>query len=121
MAATVLKQLGQARPADLLNVSIYSPGASVSALIKNIVVSNSSGSVVNCRIFHDEDGTTYDETTQVVWDMDIPAGSPVFMDVFFGMINAAALTMKFYDRFSRLDRPGYLSILGLLILRVAFL
>ena len=89
MASTVLKQLGQARPADLLNVSIYSPGASVSALIKNIVVSNSSGSVVNCRIFHDEDGTTYDETTQVVWDMDIPAGSPVFIDVFFGMINAA--------------------------------
>jgi len=66
-----LKQLGQLRPADLNSVSIYSPAASTETIVKTIVVANTSGSKAEYRIFHDDDGTTYDESTALFWDIEV--------------------------------------------------
>jgi len=63
------KQLGQLRPANTTAVSIYSPGASTETIIKSITVTNVSGSDAKYRIFHDDDGTTYDEDTSLFWDV----------------------------------------------------
>lgn len=69
------KQLGQSRPANTTAVSIYSPPASTQAIIKSIVICNTTASLANCRIFVDDDGTTYDETTAVVWDAPVQNNS----------------------------------------------
>lgn len=86
-----MKQLGQLRPANTTAASIYSPDANVSSVeIQTIVVCNTGGATPNFRIFHDDNGTTYDETTALFWDevmvanttqiFSYPKGSGILMD-----------------------------------------
>lgn len=74
-------QLGQSRPGDTSINSVYSPGAGVQAIIKRIVVCETAGGTAAFRICHDEDGTTYDETTAIYWDHAITANDTVAEDV----------------------------------------
>ena len=76
MAAQVVqpplgRQLAQSRPSGTSAVSIYSPGAFYIAQINYIVIANTTGSTAYFSLFHDEDGTTYNETTTVAWQIDI--------------------------------------------------
>ncbi len=71
MATIAEKQLAQARPAGTSAVSIYTPAASVTAIIKQIFIVNTSGAAATFRVFVDDDGTTYDETTALYWDVSI--------------------------------------------------
>ncbi len=71
------KQLGQLRPANTTAASLYSPPAATTWVGKNLVVCNTSASSALFRVFHDEDGTTYDETTALFWDVSISAGETV--------------------------------------------
>jgi hypothetical protein len=73
--ANTYQQLGQARENSTNAVSVYSPGASEEAIIKSIIVANTSGADATVRIFVDDDGTTYDESTAIAWDVTIPADS----------------------------------------------
>ena len=73
--ANSYQQLGQARENSTNAVSVYSPGASEEVIIKSVIVANTSGSAATVRIFHDDDGTTYDESTALAWDVNIPADS----------------------------------------------
>jgi len=73
--STTLKQLAQSRPSDTNAVSIYSPGADTESIIKSIVVCNTTGLAVTYRIFHDDDGTTYDESTALFFDVSLAANS----------------------------------------------
>lgn len=75
MGTTTLKQLGQLRPADTNAASLYSPGAGEEVTINSLVVSNTSGSAATFRIFLDDNGSTYDETTSLAWDISLPADS----------------------------------------------
>lgn len=68
-----LKQLGQLRPANTTAASIYSPAALTETIVKSIIVSNTSGAVAAYRIFHDDNGVTYDETTSLFWDISLAA------------------------------------------------
>ena len=67
------KQLGQTRPSNTTATSIYSPGSSVTAVVRNIHCCNTSGATATFRIFVDDDGTTYDETTALFWDVTLLA------------------------------------------------
>lgn len=69
------KLLGQARENSTNAVSVYSPPADTTAVIKTVVVSNTSGADATVRLFVDDDGTTYDESTAIAWDVNIPADS----------------------------------------------
>lgn len=73
--ANTYQLLGQARENSTNAVSVYSPGASEEVIIKTIIVANTSGANATVRIFHDDDGTTYDESTAIAWDVTIPANS----------------------------------------------
>lgn len=79
------KQLGQLRPANTTAESLYSPGASTTAIIKSIIVVNTSGAAATFRIFVDDDGTTYDETTAHYWDHPIAADTTVQIDTYWAM------------------------------------
>ncbi|KKL05587.1 hypothetical protein LCGC14_2604560, partial [marine sediment metagenome] len=54
------KQLGQLRPANTTAASIYSPAAGVIAEIHTIFIANNTNGAIAARLFHDDDGTTYD-------------------------------------------------------------
>ena len=75
-------QLAQARENSTNAVSIYSPGAgeTVQAFIK---IANNTAAIAAVRIFHDDDGTTYDETTALAWDIDIDPGQILEIDKIF--------------------------------------
>jgi len=71
--AQVVKQLGQLRPADLNAASVYATIDSF--IVKSIIVCNTSGAVAAYRIFHDSNGTTYDQTTALFYDIPIAANT----------------------------------------------
>ena len=75
MASATYQQLGQARENSTNAVSVYSPGASEEVIIKSVIVANTSGANATVRIFLDDNGTTYDETTALAWDVTIAANS----------------------------------------------
>ena len=69
------KQLAQARPSGTDPVSIYTPGSNKSAKITSIYVANTTGSSVTFSIFHDDDGTTYDESTALFFNQALAANT----------------------------------------------
>jgi hypothetical protein len=83
------KQLGQLRPANTTAASLYSPGAGVTGIVKSVWICNTSGSSATFRIFSDDDGTTYDESTAVFWDVTIEGNTTVELDTFMALNNSA--------------------------------
>lgn len=79
------KQLGQRRDNDTSTHSVYSPGASTTAIIKTITLCNTTNSDALIRIFIDDDGTTYDESTAIVYDVTVDANSFLQIDGFYPM------------------------------------
>lgn len=65
--------LAQSRPAGTSATGIYSPAANRRAILTKIIVANVTGSAANASIFIDIDGTTYDQTTAVLYARSIPA------------------------------------------------
>ena len=83
------KQLGQTKPAGTSPVSIYSPGAGVTAIIRNITVTNLTGLAVEFSIYHDDDGTTYDETTALFFTVRVEKNQTVQLTAYVAMNNPA--------------------------------
>jgi len=81
MASHTIKQLGQLRPANTTAASAYSPASSTQTIIHNVIVCNVTGSSVKYRLFVDSNGTTYDETTAISWDIDLAANSTDMVEV----------------------------------------
>lgn len=102
------QQLAQSRPTNTTATSVYSPpGAGISTRVFNVVVCNTTGSSAAFRIFHDDNGTTYDETTALFWDVSLDANSSVQLDCDWWLFNpdgnlairtdtGSALTFTFY-------------------------
>jgi hypothetical protein len=77
-----LKQLGQTRPPTAGTfVSIYSPGTGITASSLVLTIANTSGADTTYRIAQDDNGTTYDETTALAWDVAILADTVVKVNV----------------------------------------
>ena len=81
----VEQQLGQSRPASTTAESLYSPGASEIAIIKTIYVCNTTTAAAAFRIFVDDNGTTYDETTALFFDSNVDANQTVELNTFISM------------------------------------
>ena len=67
------RQLAQSRLSDTTATSLYSPADGMKTQITEVVVSNNTAGAIACRIFHDEDGTTYDQSTALYYDKSIGA------------------------------------------------
>ncbi len=72
--------LGQARPANGTAVSIYGPADRTKALIFGINIANTTSSSATYRLFIDEDGTTYDQSTALAYDVSIAANNQVLLE-----------------------------------------
>jgi hypothetical protein len=60
--------LGQLRPANTTAAALYTPRTGIIGVVTSIIVCNTSGASAAYRLFHDFDGTTYDQTTALVYD-----------------------------------------------------
>lgn len=87
--ALLYRQFGQKRENSTNAVSVYSPAASTEAIISSIVVANTTASTVKVRMFLDINGTTYDESTAIAWDVDILGNRVWDREVTFCMNNSS--------------------------------
>lgn len=81
------KILGQIRPSSLDPVSLYSPGANTNTIIKVIYVCNTTSSATSFRIFVDDTGSSYDETTALFYDVILAANTTVEIATYIAMNN----------------------------------
>ena len=81
--------LAQSRPGNTTAVSAYSPPTSTFTKITRIVVCNTASTTQKFRIFLDNDGTTYDETTALFWDITTPTDTTVEIDADWWMNNSS--------------------------------
>ena len=85
----VYTMIAQSRPANTTAVSIYSPKASMQTEIKEIIVCNTSAASQDFRIFLDADGTTYDESTALFWDVSLKADGTMQIEAGWWMDNSS--------------------------------
>lgn len=74
--------LAQARPANTTAATLITAPANMRGVrlsILRLVVCNTSGAAATFRIFHDDDGTTYDESTALHYDTPIGPGDTVHL------------------------------------------
>ncbi len=81
----VIKQLGQLRPANTTAATIYSPGSSTESIVRTITVCNLTASAVDYSIFDDDDGTTYDESTALYFNVSLAAKATENIEVRIAM------------------------------------
>lgn len=89
MGSATNKQLGQARPADLNAASIYSPAVGVETRVTTLVICNTTGSAATYRVFHDDNGVTYDESTALYFDETVAANTTIVKSLRVDMADAA--------------------------------
>lgn len=82
--------LAQSRPAGTSAASIFT--ASVRTEITRIVVCNSTGSAAAYSIFHDDDGSTFDETTALFYAVSLGANTSEIID--FGAAGGGIMVGK---------------------------
>ena len=81
------KQLGQARENSTDPVSVYSPAASVTAIISTIKICNNTGVARTFSLFLDDDGTTYDESTALYFNSPLTPNQILTVNDFMAMNN----------------------------------
>lgn len=69
--------LGQIRPANTTATAIFT--CVVPIEISLVVVCNTTGSAAAFRLFHDESGSTYDESNALYWDKSVSANDTLFI------------------------------------------
>lgn len=72
--------LGQVRPAGTSNTTLYAPNAGFIGSVLKLYVCNNTGGAVACRVFVDEDGTTFDESTAIAWDKSVGANDFIVIE-----------------------------------------
>ncbi len=87
-------QLVQVRPGNTAAVSNYSPDNGVTGIIKMIRVCNTTGTAATYRIHHHKDGTTFDQTTALAWDVSVAANSTDQIDCFIAIKNTGNLAFR---------------------------
>ena len=63
------KCLAQVRSTSTSAVLLYQPARGIVAEIQTIVASNSSASTQLYHLFHDDDGSSWDEATNIAWEV----------------------------------------------------
>lgn len=81
------QQLAQARENSTNAVSIYSPSSNETAIIKSIILCNVTSSLSKVRIFIDNDGSVFDESTAIFYDINVHGNETIELDSYIPMNN----------------------------------
>ena len=65
--------LAQSRPSDTNAATLYT--ATIKTEITRIIIANTTGSAATFRLFHDQGGSTYDESNALIYDFSIASGA----------------------------------------------
>lgn len=76
------KMLGQNKPANTTATSLFTPTTNSTSIVRTVLVCNTSAGAVTFRLFIDEDGTTYDETTALMYDYSLAVDTTYAMDTY---------------------------------------
>lgn len=71
-------QLAQSRPSGTTATSIYT--ATLRTEITVISICNTTANTAKFGIFHDDDGSTFDQTTALHYTQDIPSYTTVYLN-----------------------------------------
>lgn len=74
----IRRQLAQGQPTTVS--SIYTPGDGVQATVKRVIICNTSAANALANLYHDDDGSTYNATTQLLKDNTIGPGKTLVFD-----------------------------------------
>ena len=74
------KQLAQLRPPNTAAMTIVSKPAKSTILIKSIFIANTTNAVSNISLFLDQNGTTYNQTTALLYNVAVSAYTTVALD-----------------------------------------
>lgn len=69
------KMLGQIRPANTTAASIYSPPDNTQVIVKSIIVCNTSGASANGSVFVHNTGSSFNESTAIMWEAPVVNGA----------------------------------------------
>jgi len=89
LPSQIRKQLGQGTPPDTTAVSIFSPDRRDRFTIENIIICNTTASAATYRIFLDNDGSTYDATTAIAYDVSLAGNATDIIEVNLYMTDPA--------------------------------
>ena len=81
MATPRPKQLAQLRPADTNAASLYSPPDNTTAQLTRLFICNQTANTPTYRVFLDDNGTTYDESTALFYDNALAANDTEIIDL----------------------------------------
>ena len=81
------KILGQPRLTNTTATSVFSPTRGFEYRIDVIMVSEHAGNTPSYRLFFDDDGTTYDQTTAIAYDVALTANQSARIEGPFFMNN----------------------------------
>ena len=73
-------QLVQSRPANTSTATAFT--ATKQTEITRIIIANTTASATTFSLYHDDDGTTYDQTTAIVYSAALAANTTQFIDGF---------------------------------------
>ncbi len=82
------KQIAQGRLTTTAT-SLYSPAASTVGIIKNITITNTSTLEHTFTLYVDDDGTTYDESTTIAWEIPAKPGRVIQIQCYIPMNDAS--------------------------------
>jgi len=78
------KLLGQLRPSSTSAEVVYSAPSETTAIVKTITIANTSNTAVKYSIFVSA-GTTYDETTAIIWEVSLAKNNSDIIDNFIAL------------------------------------
>ena len=73
--------LAQVRPSGTSATTGYTKPSKKTVTITHIVISNTTGSAVTVSLYYDADGSTYDETTSILFGQTIAANDTWIIDI----------------------------------------
>lgn len=84
------RQLGQVRPANTNATVLFQPAKNAPYCIDFINIANVGSSTIKVSVFHDRDGSTYDETTALLWESEILTDGVLHMEFHRGIADYLA-------------------------------
>lgn len=68
------KTLGQVRPSGISAIALYSPPPNTDTIVSMIKCCNVSGATASVSVYIDDDGSTFDESTALHFEVELFAG-----------------------------------------------
>lgn len=67
------KILAQLRPANTSTATAVTPLGKGLDIVYTLIIANTTGTAANASVYYDEDGTTYDQSTALLYAVPVPA------------------------------------------------